>query len=233
MALVVVVLVVALVVGRLAGGSFGRLATLPVAGWPLVLAAALAQAAGSATAGWTGSAGAYVAGAVSATLLVSAFLVRNRKLPGVPLVALGLLSNALVVGLNGAMPVSLRAAARAGVPTGSIGSITNGLDPRHTVAGAGTTLGWLGDRFAVPLPVLPQVVSAGDVLIAAGLGLLLVMGMTTGGRYDGSAPDASTRREPADRVPGAPPAASGPADDTMVTHRAVRGWQATSRTRSG
>jgi hypothetical protein len=37
-----------------------------------------------------------------------------------------------------------------------------------------TRLPWLGDVVPVALPWRPQVVSAGDVLVAAGVGLLLV-----------------------------------------------------------
>ena len=41
----------------------------------------------------------------------------------------------------------------------------------------GTTLRWLGDVIPVPLPVRPEVVSPGDVLIAAGLGEFVLLGM--------------------------------------------------------
>jgi len=99
----------------------------------------------------------------------------NRYVPGVSLVTLGLAVNALVVILNGAMPVSIVAALRAaGVP---ITDIAAGYDARHTIAGEGTTLRPLGDVVPLPLPIRPEVVSAGDVLVAAGLGELVVMGM--------------------------------------------------------
>jgi hypothetical protein len=88
------------------------------------------------------------------------------------LLGLGLGLNALVIVANGAMPVELPAATAAGVRTGSLLH-----DPRHAVAGARTRLPLLDDRIALPLPGQPQVLSAGDVLVAAGAGLMIAQAM--------------------------------------------------------
>jgi hypothetical protein len=104
------------------------------------------------------------------------FLRLNLLRPGVALLAVGFGSNALVVALNGAMPVSLVALARAGLDI----HVVN--DPRHEIATVTTTLPWLGDVVPVALPWLGQAVSPGDVLIAAGAGLLLYSGMGGTGR---------------------------------------------------
>jgi hypothetical protein len=167
--LVVVVLLVALAVGRVAGGSLERLGTLPLRSRRLVLLAVVVQLAGVVVGGPAHP----VALAVSAGLVI-AFLVRNRGVRGTGLVALGLLANALVVGANGAMPVSADAAGRAGVSTQDL---VAGTDPRHELAGPSTPLPWLGDVIPVPLPVRPEVVSPGDVLVAAGVAQLVVAGM--------------------------------------------------------
>jgi hypothetical protein len=187
---------------RLAGGRVGRLAGLPLAGWPLIALAAAAEIAGGLLADVGGRA-AYVAGSVAATLAVIAFLVRNRALHGIPLVAVGLAANAAVVTANGAMPVSASAARIAGVATGPIAA---GSDPRHILAGPGTALRLLADRFPLPLPGWPEVVSAGDVLVAAGVALLVVTGMTTGARYD----DDLTRAQRGRRVDQAESAGAAP-----------------------
>lgn len=161
------VLAVGLVLGWLAGGSMSRLGDLPLRSARLVVAALITQLAGTLIGGPF-----YVVGLVGSAALVVVFLARNRRLAGIPLVALGLLLNALVVGANGAMPVSDAAAARAGVPlTGLVG------DPRHELADSRTRLPWLGDVVPVPLPVRAEVVSAGDVLVAAGLVQLVLAGM--------------------------------------------------------
>jgi hypothetical protein len=164
-----VVLLVALAVGLLAGGRVGHLGHLPLRrGW-LVLVAVVAQAGGAFAGGAL-----YAAGLVVSALLVAAFLVGNRGIPGTGLVALGLLGNALVVGLNGAMPVSADASGRAGLTTQDL---LAGTDPRHELADAGTRLRALGDVIPVLLPAHPEVVSPGDVLVAAGLAQLVVLGM--------------------------------------------------------
>jgi hypothetical protein len=181
MALVCLVLVGALVVGYLVGGSVARFARLRLRARGWVVAAAASQLVGILVGMlWPGAA----AAGYPLTLAVSAgcvglFLLRNRALPGVPLAALGLALNALVVTANGAMPVSAWAADRAGVP---LGPIVAGGDPRHRLAGGGTAFAVLGDVIPVPVPVWPEVVSLGDALIAAGLGLLVVSGMRSPAR---------------------------------------------------
>jgi len=169
--LVVIVLVVALAVGWLRGGSLDRLGSLPLRARALVVLALLVQLVGTLVGGPLHPVGLAVSAA-----LVMAFLARNRGLRGTGLVALGLLANALVVGLNGAMPVRLEAAARAGT---GVQALVLG-DTRHELEGPATRLRLLGDVIPVPLPVRPEVVSVGDVLVAAGLGQLVALGMVHG-----------------------------------------------------
>lgn len=180
MVLVLVVLLGALAVGRLSGGSVRALGDLPVREARLVLLALAAQLAGVVLGGPLHPLGLAVSAA-----LVLAFLARNRGLRGTGLVTLGLLANALVVLVNGAMPVSADAAARAGVGTSAL---LAGSDPRHELSGPGTRLPWLGDVVPVPLPGFPLVASPGDVLVAAGAAQLVVAGMRR------TAPDARGRR---------------------------------------
>jgi hypothetical protein len=195
-ALVVVVLVLAAALGVATGGRPGALTRVPLAGWQLLVAAASFQLAGTLVARTTGSSWPYAVGSVAAVVLLIGFLLRNTSLPGVPLVALGLALNALVVAANAAMPVSLWAAARAGV---DVTSIAAGLDPRHELADGSTTLRALGDVIPVRIPWFPEVVSAGDVLVAAGLGLLVVMGLRWGqarrGRDEGGSAATGTPGE--------------------------------------
>lgn len=169
MLLVVLALVVALILGWALGGSLDQLGHLRLRSGRLVVAAFAAQLLGAVVGGPF-----YPLGLVVSVGLVTAFLNRNRGLRGTGLVALGLLANALVVGLNGAMPVSEAASGRAGVSTQDL---LIGADPRHELSGAATRLPWLADVIPVPLPLRPEVVSPGDVLVAAGLAQLVVVGM--------------------------------------------------------
>jgi hypothetical protein len=163
----------AVVAALLAGGSWNGFNNLKVH-WPwLVVAAILAQAIGAELAAH-GSHGWFVAGLALSAALALAFCLVNLRLAGLALIALGLALNALVVGLNSAMPVSIFSASRANV---SIVTISVGGDPRHTIAGIGTTWRALGDTIPVPLPIAPEVVSPGDVLVAAGIGELVFVTM--------------------------------------------------------
>ena len=169
MVLAVCAVLVAVLLGLVLGGSVDRLGRLALRKRPLVWAAAVAQLVGVVVGGPV-----YPVALAASALLIGAFLALNRGVRGTGLLALGLLSNAVVVGLNGAMPVSLAAAARADVTTQDLRS---GDDPRHEPAGRGTTLRGLGDVIPVPAPVRPEVVSPGDVLVAAGLAQLVLVGM--------------------------------------------------------
>ena len=167
MSLVLAVLAVSLLLGWLAGGTLDRLGAVALRRRRLVLAALVAQALGTVVGG-----PAFPLGLVVSAFLITAFLAANRGLRGTGLVALGLLANALVVGANGAMPVSRDALARAGVVDPAVSA-----DVRHEPADATTVLPWLGDVVPVALPVRPEVVSPGDVLVAAGLAQLVVVAM--------------------------------------------------------
>jgi Family of unknown function (DUF5317) len=106
-------------------------------------------------------------------LLVGLFLLGNRQVPGVALITLGLLCNVAVVAANGAMPVSESAAARAGVARPALHLAQ---DPLREPIGTGTRLRHLGDTIPVAVPWHPQAVSPGDVMVAAGAGLLVLSG---------------------------------------------------------
>jgi hypothetical protein len=195
-----VVFALAVVIGAalLAAAMGGRLSgftTLDMRGVRYLTVAVVSQALAGVLAASAGTSTLYLAGLALSAAAALVFCVINRQLPGVALVTAGLVSNALVVGLNGAMPVSIFAASRAGV---SIESIAAGNDPRHTVAGYGSTWRALGDVIPVPLPVVPEVISPGDVLVAAGLGELMVVGM----RRRPAPREVASRQESAVALPG-------------------------------
>ncbi|MFP5310319.1 MAG: DUF5317 domain-containing protein [Actinomycetes bacterium] len=136
-------------------------------------------------------------------LLVGAWVVRNHRRPGVALVGLGLLANALVIGANGAMPVDPEAIVAAGGPEEAE------LRGKHVLADDATALRPLAD--VIPVRPIGTVVSVGDIVLAVGLVPLLAHLMRGG-------PDPrGRRRRPArsdpSRVPFGwdPPAPDPPA----------------------
>jgi hypothetical protein len=117
----------------------------------------------------------------------------NARLPGVPLLALGLLLNLLVVLANLGMPVPLSTLERAGV---TVEQPTPARpDAKHVIERDGTRLGLLGDRLAVR--PLRAVTGYGTVIELAGLFLLLQHLVRGGGpvrREDGTAHGAHEAR---------------------------------------
>lgn len=175
-----------LLAGWALGGSLRRLERLPMRRLKLLFGSVLVQAI--ATLAFGGAL--YVIAIVVSFVLAVAFVLDNPQLAGRGLIASGLGLNALVILANGAMPVVADAAARAGVNAASIAR-----DPRHQLAESGTHLAWLADRIPLALPWQPQVLSVGDVLVAAGVGVLVARAM----RRRTSAPTPIRVREPAPR----------------------------------
>jgi hypothetical protein len=165
--LVLLVMLLAAVVALAAGGRFSHLTHLQLTGTGWLVTAGVAQIVGGRFGGTS-----YALFLLVSASLVAVFLGANRRQPGVALLAAGFAANALVVLLNGAMPISADALARAGLSSAELV-----LDPRHEQVGEATRLPWLGDTIPLALPNIGQAVSVGDILIAAGAGLMLYTAM--------------------------------------------------------
>ena len=179
MVLVVVTVACAVLAGWLRGGRLQHLAALPFSGGVLALVAAAAQAlfalAPSAPVG--------LALTAVSQLALLAFLWRNRFLAGALLIAAGSLMNTIVVLANGAMPVSRQALL-------AIGRHPAEVQPgRHRLMTETDVLPQLAD--IVALPLLRTIVSVGDIVLAAGLGLLVVAAMAPPRTARGSRADAA------------------------------------------
>ena len=183
MGLAVTVLVLALGVGLARGGRIGALAHVELRGVRALAGAVALQLAAVLVPGHA-SAWLYVGSAALACVVVA----RNVHLPGLPLVGIGLLLNLMVVLANAAMPVSLHAAARAGVATTQLRA---GDQPGHEPAGRRTRLARLADIVPVAFPHR-EVVSPGDVSVAAGLALYVVVAL--GHRPSGHMPPKRVAR---------------------------------------
>jgi hypothetical protein len=186
-----------LVVGRLSGGRFSALANLDFR-WPyLAILGLIVQIVlfSDVVAQRVGSAGPPVY--VASTALVFIAVLRNIRIPGLWIVALGAASNLAAILANGGyMPTTLDA--REAIGKGAIGgTYTNSALIEHP------NLQPLTDIFSLPdwLPAT-NVFSIGDVLIALGVAVTIVLVMR-GGRPDragdtvGSAAPGDARPSPA------------------------------------
>lgn len=161
------VVIVGLAVGLLAGGRLRNLLELELAWVGAVVAGLLLQVVVdlAATRGLIGPPVA-TAGLVVSEVLVLAFVVANRSVPGMWIVGVGFALNAAVIVANGAMPVDPEAIRSLG------GDAVRRLAGKHELLTAGSPLPWLADR--LPVPVLRVVLSVGDLVLGLGIVRLTV-----------------------------------------------------------
>ncbi len=190
-------IVFGLIAGRLLGGSLAGLADLRIRWGPVIVAGLLVQVVlfSGPVADRVGDVGPLIY--VVSTGAVLAAVVRNWRIVGLPVLALGAVSNAAAILANGgfmpASPGALAALGKSFPATYSNSSIVPhpALEP-------------LTDIFAVPHPLpFANVFSIGDVLIALGVAIVIVVAM----RGHAASPSAA----PTDSSPtaaDAPPAAA-------------------------
>ncbi|NED97238.1 DUF5317 domain-containing protein [Phytoactinopolyspora alkaliphila] len=230
MVLVVLALAVGLAVGYAKHGRLRRLATPPPARNRLVLTA-LGLHIVAVFASWTAWESALATLSALSWFVIAFYAWVNRWMPGARLVAVGLAANAAVLLANGGVPVSADAAARAGVDASAVSAGTAGA----TVPAESSRLSVLSKNIPVAFPPRPEVVSAGDIAVAAGLATVLATGMV--GRRPATNAIPSRRRyrytdddllagdEPhgreTDGEPGRPPGDAGDAAaHATMKHRA-------------
>lgn len=171
MTLVLLALAAGVVVGYARGGTVGRLATLRPSRNRLLLTAIGLHALG-VLGGWLWEPLLPALTGLSWAVL-GYYAWVNRTIQGAALIAAGLVANAAVMLANGAIPVSADAAARAGIDAVEVVSSGD-----HEIASADTRLAWLGKVVPVAFPPRPEVVTPGDVAVAAGLALVVITGLT-------------------------------------------------------
>jgi hypothetical protein len=168
-------LVVGVAAGWLVGGRLMGLSTMSLRWAPLALAGLLAQVVlfFGPVAERIGDAGTAVY--LGSTALVLVVVLRNLGLPGLPLIALGTVSNlAAIVANGGSMPASPAALALVG----------HGINAGYSNSTVGTdpALWLLTDIFAIPAPLpYANVFSIGDVVIGLGIAVAVVTAMQAAG----------------------------------------------------
>ncbi|HUH07231.1 MAG TPA: DUF5317 domain-containing protein [Egibacteraceae bacterium] len=172
MSLVLLTVVAAMAIGYVVGGRLANMASVSLRGTWLLAVAVAAQGILAAVSG----AGGPVTSVGPALLLTShaallGFMWRNRWLPGMPLIFIGIVMNIAVIAANGAMPVS-REAILAISPDAA-------FDPgKHRILEDGDRLTFLADLY--PVRPIRAVISLGDVLLAVGAAQLVVALMRGG-----------------------------------------------------
>ena len=175
------VIALALIAGALAGGGLPRLADLRLR-WAWILGLALALRFGATLLHQAQPALDLPLGAVFITAygLIFIWLWGNWRVPGLQIAAVGIALNTLALALNGGqMPIWSAAFTAAGFTPADLTH-----DAFHFLLHAGSVAdfvsrgGIFGDVVPFPVPVIRDVVSIGDTLLAVGIFWAIVYSMT-------------------------------------------------------
>ncbi len=187
MLLTPVAIVLGLVIGFARGGSFGPWRAMPVKLFPVLVAGLVLQVAAEFI-----DVPARAATAVVGWLLLAIVMGANLHLGGAGVAGLGMLANAVPILLNGAVPVRPDALVTAGrVDAADLERVQ--VSAPWELETTSTRLGVLGD--VIPLRITDDIVSFGDLLVAAGLVFLVMntlMQWAAGRRRRGPRPAPST-----------------------------------------
>jgi MFS family permease len=178
------VIALALIAGALAGGGLPRLADMRLRWiWILGLALGLRFAAGLARQVAPGIDLPLGAAFISAYALLFIWLWGNWRVPGLQVAAVGIGLNTLALVLNGGqMPIWSAAFTAAGFTPAALAN-----DPFHFLMNASSVAdfvkggGIFGDVLPIPIPVIRDVASIGDALLAVGIFWAIVYSMTRSG----------------------------------------------------
>ena len=166
MGLTAVALLTGGLLGLVAGGRLASLADVHLRWWG-ALAAGVALQLLAGPVGVGGRPG--TTAVVGSYLCLLAFALANWALPVMPVVVAGVILNATVITVNGGMPVRADAVAAVGLDPDELDAADLGAK-RH-LEGPDDQLTFLGD--VVPIRPLGEVVSVGDLVLAAGVAGML------------------------------------------------------------
>lgn len=163
---ILIVVVAAVAIGLLAGGSIRSFPTVPLRWWPLALVGLGLQFAPLPDR--------YAFSALAASLvLLLVFAFINLRSPGFILILMGLMLNAVVIVSNHGMPVTRTAlAASDRAQAVAVAELRANGGAKHHLADEGSVLLPLADAIGIPAPV-GAIVSVGDVCLYLGVGWFL------------------------------------------------------------
>ena len=174
-------ILLALIVGALAGGGIPRLADLRLR-WTILLVVALGLRIAAGLSRETGIGSDIPVGwaYLAAYGLIFAWLWQNWRIPGLQIASVGIGANMAAVLVNGGqMPIWSAAFFAAGFTEADIAN-----DPFHFILRAESVAqfvargGLFGDVIPLPIPLIRDVVSLGDLLLALGIFWAIVFSMT-------------------------------------------------------
>ncbi len=177
-------IVLALIIGALAGGAFPRIAELGLR-WSYLLIVAFLLRVAVAMSGGTVLGVDLPVGLLFLTAygFIFAWLWGNWRVPGLQIASVGIGANMVALLLNqGQMPIWSAAYFSAGFTEAEILN-----DPFHfllqtdSIAGFVAAGGLFGDVIPLPVPLIRDVISIGDVLLALGIFWTIVYSMTRSG----------------------------------------------------
>ena len=154
-------------VGLWRGGRLAEVVHLRLRRWPLLVAAVAIQL----SLGWLPTATRWILVLICCGLVLAwtleNFGVLGTKV-GLALLLAGILANTVVIAANRGMPVDVHALVISGRSAHT--NLANGFLFKHATMTPHTSLSWLADR--IPIPLLEEVVSFGDLLMLGGLAII-------------------------------------------------------------
>jgi Family of unknown function (DUF5317) len=184
MLLIVVALALGILLGLAMGGKFTRLADIRFRWWGFAFAGLALQLIPVPSRPGHVDHWAAVGLLMGSYVALLVFVLANIRQPGFPLIAAGFALNALVISVNGGMPVSDHALKVASGPfyQQTIHRLTTGGGEKHHLQRPDDILTPIADVIPIGAP-LRQVLSVGDILWLAGTTWVIARGMTgTGAR---------------------------------------------------
>jgi hypothetical protein len=164
-------LVLGLIVGWATRGSLENLARIRLR-WPWLVVATLIVRAAILLTPFSRIDGVQYVYLAALAALLAWTIWQIELVRGIWLIAVGSALNLVVIATNGSrMPVAPELAGPL-VHSGTLG--------QYTLMGAGTNLNWLADWIALPDPIgrfVPEAYSPGDVIIAIGIAMVVVLAM--------------------------------------------------------
>ena len=140
----------------------------------------------------------------------------NRDYPGLSVAFVGVLSNTAVIIINGGyMPIYEPSLIAAGFTAADVSSAIHVILPAGLDAAFLLRLGPLGDVIPIPVPIIQNVISIGDVFLSAGLAFFLFASVVR------TPPSGSLHEGARNRSPGGQTGYSAAFTDTAALERPI------------